>query len=62
MKIDFTRKLRYVANGYITDTPVGLYYLCGVSRDSIIIALLVTALNDLDIWACEISNTYLNDP
>ena len=55
MKMYYTRKARYVANGSMTYTPVGLYYLSVVSRDSVIIALLVAALNDLDILACNIS-------
>ncbi|KAL7535630.1 hypothetical protein ACHAWF_005219, partial [Thalassiosira exigua] len=33
-----------------------------MSRDSMRIALLVVALNDLDIFACDIGNAYLNAP
>ena len=62
VKMDFTRKARYLANGSMTDTPVGLCYSSVVSRDSIIITFLVAALNDLDILACDISNAYLNSP
>ena len=31
-----------------------------MSRDSIIIASLLAAFNDIDILACDIGNTYLN--
>ena len=62
VKMDFTRKARYLANVSMTDTPVGLCYSSVVSRDSIIITFLVAALNDLDILACDISNAYLNSP
>ena len=62
VKMDFTCKARYDANGSMTDTPVGLFYSSVVSRDSIIITFLVAALNDLDILACDISNAYLNSP
>ena len=55
----FTRKVRYAANGSMADTPVGLYYSSVLYRDSVIIAFLVAALNDLDILACDISNAYL---
>ena len=49
VKLDFTRKARYVANGAMNDAPVGLNYLSFVSRDSVITAFLVNALNDLYI-------------
>ena len=62
VKMDFTRKARFVANGAMTDTPVGLCYSSVVSRDSVRIAFLVAALNDLDVLACDIGNAYLNAP
>ena len=58
----FTRKVRYAANGSMADTPVGLYYSSVLYRDSVIIAFLVAALNDSDIFAYNISNAYLNAP
>ena len=60
--MNFTRKAMYVPNGSMTDTPVGLCYYSVVYCDSVIIALFVAALNDLDILACDISNAYLNAP
>ncbi|KAL7551327.1 hypothetical protein ACHAWF_014513 [Thalassiosira exigua] len=62
VKMVFTRKTRFVANGSTTDTPVGLCYSSVVSRDSVMIAFLVAALNDLDVFACGIGNPYLNAP
>lgn len=62
VKMDFTRKARFVANGAMTDTPVGLCYSSVVSRDSVRIAFLVAALNDLDVLSCDIGNAYLNAP
>ena len=62
VKMDFTRKARFVAGGHTTETPVGLTYSSVVSRDSVRIAFLVAALNELDILACDIGNAYLNAP
>ena len=62
MKMDFTRKARFVAGGHTTETPVGICYSSVVSRDSVRIAFLVAALNDLDILATDIGNAYLNAP
>ena len=60
VKMDFTRKARFVADGSKTDTPVGICYSSVVSRDSVRLALLVAALNDLDVFSCDIGNAYLN--
>ena len=62
VKMDFLLKARYVTNGAMTDTLVGLCYSSFVSCDSVRIVLLVAALNDLDILAYDISNVYLNAP
>ena len=62
VKMDFTRKARYVAGGHMTEAPVALCYSSVVSRDSVRIAFLVAALNDLDVFSCDISNAYLNAP
>jgi hypothetical protein len=57
---EFRRKARYVAGGHKTNTPATLTYSSVVSRDSVRIALLLAALNDLDMLACDIQNAYLN--
>ena len=41
---------------------MALCYSSVVSRDSVMIAFLVAALHDLDVFACDIGNAYLNAP
>jgi len=60
--MDFTHNARYVARGDMYNTSVGFCYLSAVSRDRVRIVLLIAALNDLDILACEISNAHLDAP
>jgi hypothetical protein len=62
VKMDLTRKARFVAGGHVTETPASITYSCVVSRDSVRIAFLIAALNDLDIVACDVGNAYLNAP
>ena len=63
VKFDLTRKARLVAGGH-RNKEVGahLTYLTVASRDSVRIAFLLAALNDLSILAGDISNAYLNAP
>jgi Reverse transcriptase (RNA-dependent DNA polymerase) len=60
VKMDLTRKARFVAGGHMTDPPKDTTYSSVVSRDSIRIAFLIAALNDLEILACDIQGAYLN--
>jgi Reverse transcriptase (RNA-dependent DNA polymerase) len=60
IKMDFTRKARLVARGDLTDTPPALTYSSVVSRESVQIAFLISALNDLDILIFDVGNAYLN--
>ena len=62
IKADFTRKCRYVAGGHMTDPPSSITYASVVSRESVRIAFLIAALNDLDISAADIGNAYINAP
>jgi hypothetical protein len=50
VKIDFTRKARWVLDGHKTLNSIGSTYAGVVSRDSIRIAFTYAALNDLDIF------------
>jgi len=59
---DLTRKARFVAGGHTTDTPDTVTYSSVVSRESIRLAFLIAALNDLEIFAANIGNAYLNAP
>ena len=56
----FTRKARLVADGHKTDVTSSITHSSAVSRDSVRLTLLIAALNDLDISACDIGNAYLN--
>jgi hypothetical protein len=62
VKMDLTRKARFVAGGHTTETPTSLTYSSVVSRDSVRIAFLTAALNDVDVMTCDIGNAYLNAP
>ena len=62
IKMDFTRKARFVAGGHTTDTPSSLTYSSVVSRDSVRIAFMYAGLNDLEVSSCDIGNAYLNAP
>jgi hypothetical protein len=62
VKMDLTRKARFVAGGHMTEPPASITYSSVVSRDSVRLAFLLAALNDLDIMACDIGNAYLNAP
>jgi len=60
VKMDFTRKVCFVAGGHMMDSPDTISCSSVVSRDSIRIAFLITALNDISIQTCDIGNAYLN--
>jgi hypothetical protein len=62
IKCDFTRKARFVAGGRWTETPAQLTYSSVVTRDSVRIAFLIAALNDIDILTADIGNAYLQAP
>jgi hypothetical protein len=59
VKMDFTRKARFVAGGHMTDPPPFLTYSTVVSRDSVRIGFLLAALNNLDLVSIDIGNAYL---
>ena len=56
------RKARFVASGNMAEAPPSITYASVVSRESVRIAFLIAALNDLDIEAADIGNAYLNAP
>ena len=60
VKMDLTRKARFVAGGHLTDPPTSMTYASVVSRESVRIAFLIAALNDLQILCGDIGNAYLN--
>ena len=56
------QKAQLVTGGHMMDTPSSITYSSVVSRDSVCIAFLVAALNDLDVMSADIGNGYLNAP
>ena len=60
--ITLQRKARLVAGGHVTDTPKESTYSSVVSRESVRLAFLAAALNDVDILAADIQNAYLEAP
>ena len=62
VKMDFTRKARWVLDGHRCADPYGSTYAGVVSRDSVRIALTYAALNKLDVYAADIRNAYLQAP
>ena len=53
IKMDFTRKACLVAGGHDTNPPVSLTYFSVVSRDSVWIAFLIAATNNLNIMMAD---------
>jgi hypothetical protein len=62
VKCDLTRKARFVAGGHWTEASTQLTYSSVVTRDSVHIAFLIAALNDIKILAADIGNAYLQAP
>ena len=60
--MDFTRKARMCARGDQTEPPSTLTHSSVVSRESVRLAFLIAALNDLDCEMFDIGNAYLNAP
>jgi hypothetical protein len=59
----FMRKAIFVANGNETrDVASHHTYGSVVTRESVRIAFLYAALNDLKVLGCDVSNAYLNAP
>ena len=62
IKMDLTRKARFVANGSKTDEPKGSKYAGVVSRESVRICFTYAALHGLNVLAGDIQNAYLTAP
>ena len=62
VKMDFTRKARWVKNGHLTRDPSTSTFAGVVSRESIRILLTYAALNNLDVWAADVKSAYLQAP
>ena len=57
---NFQCKARMVTGGHTTKTPSPVTYISMVSRDSVILMIMVAVLNDLDLQAVDIKNSYIN--
>ena len=53
---DFRRKARLVAGGHTTDPPATITYASVVSRETVRIALMIAALNDLKVKMGDVLN------
>ena len=62
VKMDFTRKARWVKDGHRTPNPKTSTYAGVVSRESIRIALTYAALHKIDVKAADIKSAYLQAP
>ena len=62
VKMDFTRKARWVKDGHKTPDPDTSQYAGVVSRESIRILLTHAALHKVDVLAADIRNAYLQAP
>ena len=56
---DSRHKARLVAGGHLTDTPIDSVYSSVVSLRGIRILTFLAELNDMEIWATDIGNAYL---
>ena len=62
IKMDFTRKARFVARGDLATVEPSVTCSSVVSRDSIRLAFLIAGLNDLEAMACDLTNACLSAP
>jgi hypothetical protein len=60
VKMDFTCKAHFVAGGHRTDPLNTLTYSSIISQESVCIAFLLAALNDLELLSADIGNAYKN--
>ena len=59
---DFHQKARLVAGGHTTPAPEMITYASVVSRESVRIALLLAALNNVEVKTADIENAYTQLP
>ncbi len=59
---DFRRKARLVAGGHMTKAPATITYASVVSCETILIELLMAALNDLNVKVGDVLNAQITAP
>lgn len=62
VKMDFTRKARWVKDGHKSPTPETSAYAGVVSRESVRVALTYAALMGLDVMCADVQNAFLQAP
>ena len=62
VKMDFTRKARWVKDGHKTPDPVTSNYSGVVSRESVRIEFTYSVLKNLDVVVTDIQNDYFTAP
>ena len=55
----FRGKARFVVGGHMTEAQATITYATVVSRETVRIALMIAALNDLEVWSFNILNAYV---
>jgi hypothetical protein len=60
VKMDLTQKACLVANGHEMEVPTESTYSTIVTRDSVLIAFMLAALNGLDVLSGNVKNVYIN--
>ena len=56
-----TLKDRFVVSGHTNDLPASLTYSSIFPRYSVRIDFTLATIDDIDFWACDIGNAYLNE-
>ena len=59
---DFRQKARLVAGGHMTEAPKCMPYSSVVSRETVRLALIIAALNNLEVKSADIQNAYITSP
>ena len=59
---DFRRKARLIDGGHMTETPKCMTYSSVVGRETVRIALTISALNNLQVNAVDVMNAYVTAP
>lgn len=59
VKHDGRHKARLVAGGHLTETPIDSVYSSVVSLRGIRMLTFISELNEMDVWATDIGNAYL---
>ena len=60
VKMDFTRKDRFVAVGHTKEDPSSITYSSVVSRYIVWLAFTIADFNGVNVMSCNLENAYLN--